>query len=52
MIACPEEIAYHFGYINADQLEELAKPVAKSGYGQYLLALRNERQIPAGISEL
>jgi glucose-1-phosphate thymidylyltransferase len=52
MIACPEEIAYHFGYINADQLEELAKPVAKSGYGQYLLALRNERQIPAGTSEL
>ena len=31
MIACPEEIAYHFGYINGDQLEELAKPVAKSG---------------------
>jgi glucose-1-phosphate thymidylyltransferase len=52
MIACPEEIAYHFGYITADQLEELAKPVAKSGYGQYLLALRNERQIPAGNSEL
>ena len=52
MIACPEEIAYHFGYITADQLEELAKPVAKSGYGQYLLALRNERQIPAGISDL
>jgi glucose-1-phosphate thymidylyltransferase len=52
MIACPEEIAYHFGYITADQLEELAKPVARSGYGQYLLALRNERQIPAGTSEL
>ncbi len=52
MIACPEEIAYHFGYITADQLEELAKPVSKSGYGQYLLALRSERQIPAGTSEL
>ena len=52
MIACPEEIAYHFGYITADQLEELAKPVAKSGYGQYLLALRHEQQIPAGLSEL
>ena len=52
MIACPEEIAYHFGYITGEQLEELAKPVAKSGYGQYLLALRKERHIPAGLSEL
>ena len=51
MIACPEEIAYHFGYINGEQLEELAKPVAKSHYGQYLLALRNERHIPAGSSD-
>jgi glucose-1-phosphate thymidylyltransferase len=51
MIACPEEIAYHFGYINDDQLEELAKPVAKSHYGQYLLALRNERHIPGGSGE-
>ena len=37
---------------HADQLEALAKPVAKSGYGQYLLALRNERHIPAGTGEL
>ena len=41
-IACLEEISYRLGYITADQLEELAKPVRKSGYGQYLLALRNE----------
>jgi glucose-1-phosphate thymidylyltransferase len=41
-IACPEEIAYRLGYITADQLEELAQPVRKSGYGQYLQALRNE----------
>ncbi|HUA99108.1 MAG TPA: glucose-1-phosphate thymidylyltransferase RfbA [Terracidiphilus sp.] len=41
-IACPEEIAFRLGYIDGDQLEELAKPVLKSGYGQYLLALRNE----------
>ncbi len=52
MIACPEEIAYHFGYISGEQLEELAKPVAKSGYGQYLLALLKERFIPAGSSDL
>jgi len=51
MIACPEEIAYHFGYINGDQLEELAKPVAKSHYGQYLLALKNERHIPGGSGD-
>jgi len=38
-IACPEEIAYRQGFINAEQLEALAQPVIKSGYGQYLLAL-------------
>jgi glucose-1-phosphate thymidylyltransferase len=43
-IACPEEISYRLGYINADQLEELAQPVRKSGYGQYLLSLRNEQR--------
>jgi len=41
-IACPEEIAFHLGYINADDLERLAQPVLKSGYGQYLLSLRHE----------
>jgi glucose-1-phosphate thymidylyltransferase len=41
-IACPEEIAYRLGYITAEELEKLAQPVRKSGYGQYLLALRNE----------
>ena len=43
-IACPEEIAYRLGYITPGQLEELAQPVRKSGYGQYLLALCNESQ--------
>lgn len=38
-IACPEEIAYNLGYINKDQLKELAKPLAKNEYGQYLLAI-------------
>lgn len=43
-IACPEEIAYRLGYITPSQLEALAQPVRKSGYGQYLLALCNESQ--------
>ncbi len=38
-IACPEEIAYEKGYITGDQLEELATPLIKSGYGSYLLSL-------------
>jgi glucose-1-phosphate thymidylyltransferase len=41
-IACPEEIAYRLGYISAEQLEKLAEPVRKSGYGQYLLGLLTE----------
>ena len=36
-IACPEEVAYQMGYINASQLQQLAEPLIKSGYGQYLL---------------
>ncbi len=38
-VCCPEEIAFHNGWINAAQLEALAKPLAKNGYGQYLLGL-------------
>ncbi|WP_233234472.1 glucose-1-phosphate thymidylyltransferase RfbA [Bordetella sp. LUAb4] len=42
-VACPEEIAYRHGFIDAAQLEKLALPLAKSGYGQYLLRLlKNE----------
>ena len=36
-ICCPEEIAFHKGYINAGQLEALAQPLLKNGYGQYLI---------------
>ena len=35
-IACPEEVAYRMGYIDAGQLQALAKPLEKSGYGVYL----------------
>jgi glucose-1-phosphate thymidylyltransferase len=41
-IACPEEIAYNSGFINAEQLHKLAQPLAKNGYGQYLLRLLKE----------
>jgi len=41
-ISCPEEIAYRMGYISAAQLEALAQPLAKSGYGEYLLKVLAE----------
>jgi glucose-1-phosphate thymidylyltransferase len=42
-IACPEEVAYRMGYIAAHQLEALAAPLLKSGYGQYLQRLLTEK---------
>lgn len=38
-VACPEEIAYRNGWIDAEQVLRLARPLAKNGYGQYLLNL-------------
>lgn len=35
-VACPEEIAFRLGWINAGQLKALAQPLAQNGYGQYL----------------
>jgi glucose-1-phosphate thymidylyltransferase len=46
-IACPEEIAFRYGYITAEQVEALAQPVRKSGYGQYLLSLLHEPNFPS-----
>jgi len=42
-IACPEEIAYRLGYIDADQVRRLAAPLAKTDYGQYLLRILDEQ---------
>jgi len=42
-ISCPEEVAYRMGFIDAGQLEALAKPLEKSGYGQYLRRVLKER---------
>ncbi|MCW8090796.1 glucose-1-phosphate thymidylyltransferase RfbA [Alteromonas sp. ASW11-130] len=42
-ISCPEEVAYRMGYIDAEQLEKLAAPLRKSGYGEYLSKITHER---------
>ena len=44
-IACPEEIAFRLGYIDAGAVERLAHGMAKNGYGQYLLALLREPDV-------
>jgi glucose-1-phosphate thymidylyltransferase len=46
-IACPEEIAYRMGYVTREQVLRLADPICKSGYGQYLVAICNEPNLPA-----
>jgi len=42
-ISCPEEIAFNKKWISSEQLESLAVPMAKNGYGQYLLRLAKEK---------
>lgn len=42
-VCCPEEVAYRMGYIDAEQLEKLAAPLTKSGYGDYLLKVIRDR---------
>ncbi len=43
-VACPEEIAYRAGWIDAEQVERLAAPMLKNGYGQYLMQLLREKK--------
>ncbi|NOU00924.1 MAG: glucose-1-phosphate thymidylyltransferase RfbA [Gallionella sp.] len=45
-IACPEEIAYRKGFIDGTQLEKLAMPLLKSGYGGYLMSILEEKGSP------
>ena len=45
-IACPEEIAYRQGFIDAAQLERIATPLIKSGYGDYLIQVLKEKDFP------
>ena len=42
-VSCPEEIAYRRGWINANQLEKLAAPLSKNGYGHYLQRVLKEK---------
>ena len=42
MVACPEEIAYHYGYITKDELLEIANTMKKNAYGEYLMSLVKE----------
>jgi glucose-1-phosphate thymidylyltransferase len=42
-VACPEEIAYRFGWISREDVARIAEPLKKNGYGQYLLRLLDER---------
>ena len=45
-IACPEEIAWRRGFISSEQVEAIAKTMAKNGYGQYLLRMLKEKTLP------
>lgn len=45
-VCCPEEIAWNNGWIDAERLNELARPLAKNGYGQYLLSLAERGYVP------
>jgi glucose-1-phosphate thymidylyltransferase len=45
MVACPEEIAFHKGWIDRDHLRRLAEPLSKTNYGQYLLQLPDRGQL-------
>ena len=50
-IGCIEEVAYEMGFISAEQLRQIAEPLMKSGYGQYLLGLlpRGGWEVDVGV---
>ena len=48
-VACPEEIAYRMGYIDAEQVVRLAEPLRNNNYGQYLLELAEDEEPYLGV---
>ncbi len=48
-VACPEEIAYRMGYIDAEQVVRLAEPLKNNNYGQYLLELAEDEEPYLGV---
>jgi glucose-1-phosphate thymidylyltransferase len=48
-IACPEEVAFRNGWIDAEQVQRLAQPLAKNEYGRYLLRMLQERLVPPTV---
>ena len=48
-VACLEEIAYHMGYVEAAQIEELARPLLKNEYGQYLMRMVGSGPSPRSV---
>ena len=42
-VNCPEEIAYHNGWLSAEEIIEIAEPLIKSGYGKYLISLVDKK---------
>ena len=45
-VAAPEEVAFRMGWVSAAELEKLAQPLARTGYGKYLLALLKDPVLP------
>ena len=48
-VGCIEEVAYRMGYIDKNQLQELAKPLLKSGYGEYLIRVAEEELLSKDV---
>ena len=51
-VSCLEEIAYRMGYITAEQIEKLAKPLGNNGYGKYLMDLLKFDSISCSMADL
>jgi glucose-1-phosphate thymidylyltransferase len=50
-VACPEEVAFRSGWIDAGQLEALAMPLVKNGYGRYLLKVLAESRVGSELRD-